>query len=317
MAKMLPIALAVAFLAALAHPAAAEVGEDIYADISGAGKVAFAVVFAIGVLFLFFGYRVFKVTLFIIGFIIGAGITWAGFSIANPEVYGDAGNHADGIMTGVIASIIVGIGCGACAIALYLLGIFLIGFSLGLFAGIIGTAFIFGKTHIHYGEGSSSTATIIILCCAIAGGLAALKIQKVLIILATSFGGASQVVLSSVCFVAGQSIVFTDGVPSPPYAGANLTVVSYNIIVVCLAAVGAVIQFKVTGKGDHHSRNKDKVIIVNQGGGGGGAQTTVVNTIVQAPAYQPPPATYVTPHDPYGRVETGYAASSGDYHRMA
>lgn len=143
--------------------------------LAAAGRIIFAAVFCIGVLFLFFGYRVFKVTLFIIGFLVGAGITvsgsqsravpadasltqqrqWLGFSIMNPEVYDHVGtDEAESIMTGVIASILVGIASGACAIALYLLGIFLIGFAFGLFVGLITTAFIFQHTqgYIEHGE---------------------------------------------------------------------------------------------------------------------------------------------------------------------
>jgi len=292
--------------------------DDINAEISTAGNIIMAVLFGIGLLFLFFGYRLFKVTLFTIGFIIGAAITYVCFVLASPETYGQGDGGS--IMAGVLVSILAGISCGACAICLYMAGIFLIGFSLGATAGIMVSVVIFGR------HGATSSApTFIILICGIAGGLAALKIQKAIIIVSTSFSGAQQVVLAGVVWAAGRDITFQHGTLMVPYGAANLSTGAYYIIIVVLAVIGIIVQAKITGKGDHHSR-EPKVIIVD-GGGYEQQQHVVVNTTyAQAPAGYAPPGyappggapgpyahggAYVTPDTGYGRAETGYAAHPG------
>lgn len=57
--------------------------------------------------------------------------------------------------------------------------------------------------------------------CGIVGGLLALKVQKAIIILSTSFAGSSQVVLSSICFVVGQTFTVNGPMPVAPYEAAN------------------------------------------------------------------------------------------------
>jgi hypothetical protein len=127
---------------------------------------AAAVLLAGGFLACFFGYRLFKVVLAVFGFIIGA--------LAASSVFG-----ASNTTPMVIAAIVGGIAGASLLLAAYFVGVALVGAGLGaLVVNLIWTQV----------EGDPHPAVVILFC--IAGAVVATWLQRYVIILATSFGGA-------------------------------------------------------------------------------------------------------------------------------
>ena len=140
-----------------------------------------------GTLQCFFGYRLFKVTVTFVGFLIGF-LTVFGLSV-----------NAVGVGYGILLGILTGVAIAVIFHFLSLILIFFIGaaggFSLGLLAGSV----IIG------GDG-----TAILVVSSIAGialGVVALFLRKVIIIISTSFMGAGLVVLCIARFVEDPSHV--------------------------------------------------------------------------------------------------------------
>lgn len=126
----------------------------------------------IGSIQCFFGYRIFKIILGLIGFI-------GGGALAGSIGYAISGEEGVALLAGVVGGAIG----AALLVALYLIGVFLIGAFLGSLIGII----LFGLSN-----GSPEPAVLLIL--AVIGGVVALIFQKFMIILSTSFGGSWSVV---------------------------------------------------------------------------------------------------------------------------
>ena len=130
------------------------------------GTPAAVVLLLGGLLACFAGYRVFRIVLGIYGFILGALI---------------ASSAMGAEQTGwtILAAIAGGLAGAVILILAYFLGVALLGAGLGaLGANVIGTA-LGQEPHV---------AVVVIL--AIAGALAALALQRYVIVLATAFGGA-------------------------------------------------------------------------------------------------------------------------------
>lgn len=132
--------------------------------------------FGLGILFgiiqCFFGYRIFKIILGLMGFILGGILAGAiAFALSQEEAVAILA----GLIGGCVGAILM--------VILYFVGIFLIGAFLG--AGL-GTALFLAA------ESNPEPAVLVIL--GIIGGVIALILQKFIIIVSTSFGGASNVV---------------------------------------------------------------------------------------------------------------------------
>jgi hypothetical protein len=128
---------------------------------------AAVVLVAGGALACFFGYRLFRVVLAIYGFILGAAIA---SSVMAP------GNTASLLLAAVVCGVI-----GAIVLNLaYFLGVALIGAGLGALA----VHFLWAAI----GRGDPHVALVIVF--AVIGAIAATRLQRYVIILATAFGGA-------------------------------------------------------------------------------------------------------------------------------
>jgi hypothetical protein len=126
-----------------------------------------------GVLACFAGYRVFRVVLAIYGFILGALL--ASSAMGTEQTLGMI---AAAIGGGLIGALIL--------IAAYFVGVALIGAGVGaLAANIIGAA-LGREPHV-----------LVVILLAIAGALAALVLQRYVIIVATAFGGAWTAVIGA------------------------------------------------------------------------------------------------------------------------
>ena len=140
---------------------------DLYPWIS-AGAMAW------GVLDVFFGYRIFKVTLAIVGGLIGVVL---GQAAATALALGPGGQ---------IAAMVVGALLGAgLAFLLYIAAVFVAGFGFGATLGMLLLA------NFHH-----MVALLTGLVLGVIGGFLAVKMQRILIILSTSLLGSFRAVLA-------------------------------------------------------------------------------------------------------------------------
>jgi hypothetical protein len=124
---------------------------------------------AVGILTCFFGYRILKLTLGIMGFMAAATAGWTlGLSLA-PNNSGVA----------LICAVIAGLIGAALCIWLFFLGVFLLGASAG---AVVAAAF--------FNASGSQPQAILILIFAVVFGIVALVMQKFMIIASTAFSGS-------------------------------------------------------------------------------------------------------------------------------
>src|SRR5436190_13791305 len=122
-----------------------------------------------GLLICFFGYRILKLTLAIIGFIGGAAGGWAlALSFA-------PGNNAIGLVCAVIAGALG----GALCVWLFFFGVFVLGAGTG---AIVGAAL--------FSVSGNQPQPILLLVLAGLFGVIAVVVQKFMIILSTAFSGS-------------------------------------------------------------------------------------------------------------------------------
>ena len=122
----------------------------------------------VGAIQCFFGYRIFKIILGLIGFITGG-------ALAGAIGYGISGEEGVAFLSAIVGGAIG----AALLIALYFIGVFLIGAFLGGLMGVI-----------LFGVSNTSPEPAVLLILALIGGVIALIFQKFMIILSTSFGGS-------------------------------------------------------------------------------------------------------------------------------
>ena len=119
-----------------------------------------------GVIACFFGYRLFRIVLAIFGFIIGA--------LAASSVFG-----ASEAVPMVAAALVGGLIGAALLFLAYLVGVALVGAGLG--ALVANLAFSASGQDPHF---------VALLLCSIVGAVAAMYLQRYVIIIGTAFGGA-------------------------------------------------------------------------------------------------------------------------------
>lgn len=184
-----------------------------------------------GVLDCFFGYKVFKVTLALLGALIGAGL---GHAIA---VRLGASQTVDIIV--VIAGGLIGAGL---AFLLYIAAVFIAGFGFGATLGMLLLA------NYHH-----MVAMLTGVVLGIIGGFLAVKVQRVLIILSTSLLGSFRAILALSYFTSQIDWLFYFHQPDqmPALIDNNGWMLPS---ILALAAVGVVSQFELGGG----SKPKDK-----------------------------------------------------------
>ena len=135
-----------------------------------------------GLLACFAGYRIFRVVLGIYGFILGA--------LFASNVVG--GEQSTWMMLGT--ALAGGVAGALLLIAAYFIGVALIGAGLGAGAANLIGAALGREPHV---------AIVIVL--AIVGALAALRLQRYVIIIATAFGGAQTIVVGAAALMGNTS----------------------------------------------------------------------------------------------------------------
>ena len=182
----------------------------------------------LGVVYCFFGYRIFRIILGILGFILGASMA---VRIAF-DMFG--GERVLTILAGLVGGVIGAV----LMVILYFIGIFLLGAWLGSLLGVLLT-----------GGGGSTVETVIILVLAVIGGIVAVILQKSMIIISTSLSGSWGIVSGIFHFV-GDGFGPIRSFQSHP----NLRVlrsmgIRGYIMLLCwvlLGIAGIVVQHKIT-----------------------------------------------------------------------
>lgn len=186
----------------------------------------------LGVVYCFFGYRVFKIILGILGFILGAS---AAVAIAF-NLFGR------GQVVAILAGLVGGIVGAVLMVVLYFVGIFLLGAWLGSLLGVLLT-----------GGGGRPIETAVILVLAVIGGVVAVMLQKFMIILSTALSGAWAIVSGIFQFVKGGF-----GPLQPfqyhPNPGVLRSMGAWGYVMllcwILLGIAGIVVQYRITKEKD-------------------------------------------------------------------
>ena len=131
----------------------------------------------LGALQCFFGYRLFKIIVGIIGFLIGSALAGSLSFFLSPET-----------TIAIIVGLVGGIIGAATMLTFFYVGIFLIGTILGAIVGSV----LFSIAGVN-------PMPIVIVVAAIISGIVALLIQKYMIIASTAFGG-SWLIMAAVAY---------------------------------------------------------------------------------------------------------------------
>jgi hypothetical protein len=180
-----------------------------------------------GLLACFAGYRIFRVVLGIYGFILGALLATSIVGTENTALT-------------IGASLLGGLGGALLLIAAYFVGVALIGAGLGAMLANLIWAGIGGEPHV-----------LVVVVLAIAGALAALALQRYVIIIATSFGGAQTVVVGAAALLGNRAAAEAAArtvysvYPLNPMPGTTMDLVAALV----LGSIGILVQLFVTAKG--------------------------------------------------------------------
>jgi hypothetical protein len=202
------------------------VNAELYPWLS-AGAIAW------GVADCFFGYRIFKVTITVWGVILGM-------------VFGQAAGKALDLGTaGQIGGVLVGgLAGGGLAYLLYLAAVFVAGFFLGATLGLL---FLSNLNH------NVAMATSCVL--GVIGGYLAVKMQRVVLILATALVGSFRALLALMYFTQHLDWMYYLG--QRPQRLPDLIESNSWLLpsVLALAAVGVMVQFELGARSGANSKS--------------------------------------------------------------
>jgi hypothetical protein len=189
---------------------------------------AAVILLAGGLLSCFAGYRVFRGVLGFFGFVIGALLT--------SSLMG-----TDQTLWMIGGAIVGGIAGALILVAAYFVGVALIGAGVGALAVNLIWASLGREPHI-----------VIVIMFAIAGALAALALQRYVIIGATAFGGAWTTIVGGLALMGDKMAVEAAArnnvwlaYPMNPAPGEKWVIVAW----LALGIVGVIVQLAITAKG--------------------------------------------------------------------
>jgi len=204
----------------------------------------------LGLIFVFFGYRLFRPILGITGFIAGAGICF----------YILYYHTSVPLWVVIVAPIGAGIALAVLMVLLSFIGIFL----LGAVGGFLLVCLFLGSSE---GGLIHNKIAIYVLLGAIpfACGVISLLIQKILIILATSFAGSYAVLACIDRYVQGG---FSQVIPNIIGGTPDQIHADYKTYIeigacVLLFVIGVFVQHRHTGKNYHHKHTKEGYEAIN------------------------------------------------------
>lgn len=178
-----------------------------------------------GLLACFAGYRVFRIVLGIYGFILGALVASSAMG-------------ADQTWYMVAAAIVGGLVGAVILILAYFVGVALIGGALGaLVANVLWALF------------SREPGLIVVIVFAIVGALAALALQRYVIVVATAYGGAQTAVVGAAALLTTRTVDAASHsvyrvYPIDPVPGTNLDFVAWLV----LGTLGLILQLRMSAK---------------------------------------------------------------------
>jgi hypothetical protein len=181
-----------------------------------------------GLLSCFAGYRVFRVVLGFFGFVLGALLTSSVMA-------------TDQTVWMVVAAIVGGIVGALILVGAYFVGVALIGAGVGALVVNLIWAYLGREPHI-----------VIVILFAVAGALAALALQRYVIITATSFGGAWTTIVGALALLGDRLAVEAAArnnvwlaYPMNPAPGQRWVIAAW----LAIGLVGVIVQLGVTAKG--------------------------------------------------------------------
>jgi hypothetical protein len=181
-----------------------------------------------GLLSCFAGYRVFRVVLGFFGFVLGALLT---SSVVGGEQ----------TVWMIVAAIVGGIIGSLILVAAYFVGVALIGAGVGALVVNLIWAALGREPHI-----------VVVILFAIAGALAALALQRYVIITATGFGGAWTAIVGGLALTGNRLAVEAAArnnvwlaYPMNPAPGQRWVIAAW----LALGLIGVIVQLAVTAKG--------------------------------------------------------------------
>jgi hypothetical protein len=188
---------------------------------------AAVILLAGGLLACFAGYRVFRIVLAIYGFILGALLASSFMGAEQTAVM-------------VLAWIVGGIVGALILLVAYFAGVALLGAGMGAAAA-----------HLVWAAFHAEPATVVLVLFSIAGALAALALQRCVIIVATAFGGAQTALVGAAALMghAGAARAAADAVyrvyPLDPVPATYWD----GVAALGLGLTGMIVQLAVTARG--------------------------------------------------------------------
>jgi len=185
-----------------------------------------------GILSCFAGYRLFKITLAIYGFIFGAMMASSTMGVTNT--------------TGMLVAALVGGIVGAAILVFaYFIGIALIGAGLGAVVAH------FGWSAIRTGD----PPVVAVIVLAILGAVGAMMLQRYVIIVATAFGGAWTMIVGAIALMETRGVVSAATrtsragdvwimYPTTPAPGQTWVPLAW----IGLGLIGTAVQLGITGR---------------------------------------------------------------------
>ena len=202
-----------------------------------AGQIAAPLAVAVGILICFWGYRLLKLTLGVMGFIAGATGGWAvGLSLA-PSNSGIA----------VICAIVGGVIGAVLCIWLFLLGVFLLGASAG---AIVATAL--------FSAAGNQPQPILVLVLAIVFGIIAMVMQKLMIVVCTAFSGSYLVTAGLLHLLAGGQHVSPLWFDQLQHGSAGILGYVALVFWLVLALAGGSFQYRGRRRREEAARNETR-----------------------------------------------------------
>jgi hypothetical protein len=196
-------------------------------------KILGICVVALGIVYCFFGYRFFRIALFSTGFM--------SFSLASTYISYLIFPRSDA--PAVVAALVGGLAGGVLFYFVYLIGVFALGGAFGALVGMAVTAV----------AGRDIQPLLIAVLAVVAGSLAIL-LQKHIIILATSFGGAGAIVLGG--WYVAKGVAPATLIQDPSSLGRE-----FHAIVACWfigSIIGTVLQYTVTGTPKEEEKDEEE-----------------------------------------------------------
>jgi hypothetical protein len=181
-----------------------------------------------GALSCFAGYRLFKIVLGIYGFVLGAMLASSAMGVTNT--------------TGMIVASLVGGVCGALLLMFaYFVGIALVGAGLGALIAHVAWSTL--------GKGGDPPALVVVLL-SVLGSIAAMVLQRYVIIVATAFGGAWTVIVGGLAVSGDRGAARAAAAgdvwilyPTSPAPGQKWVPIAWIV----LGLIGTGVQLGITG----------------------------------------------------------------------